>query len=85
MIAALASLLLLSACFGQSVEPVAVRPAPPDTALTAPCDDPVALPDDPTAVRVSHWAADRSALVTCRDRHAALAAERLSLSGEGAQ
>ena len=83
--ALLALPLLLSACFGRSVEPVAIRPPLPDTALTALCESPVALPDTPDAVRVSHWAADRAALVTCRDRHAALVGWALNVSAEGPQ
>jgi len=84
-IAALALPLVVSNCFGRSSEPAAIRPALPDTALTEPCADPVALPEAPEAVTVALWAADRSALVTCRDRHGALVDERMRLAGEGAR
>ena len=68
--------LMLSTCFGGSGEPVSI-PAP-DAAITAPCDRPVALPEDP---QVRHWAADRAALVACGERHGAMVAWAEGVTG----
>ena len=85
MTAALALPLMLSSCFGRSVEPVGIRPPPPDAELTWACDDPVDPPARVDDVFVDHWIADRAALVACRDRHAELVRHVLRISAPGPQ
>ena len=73
------TLLLLTGC-GTSIG--SVRPvealksglAKPPAELSAPCPDPVKLPDGAmgAAVVAGNWMADRAALADCRDRKAAV-------------
>ncbi len=67
-------LLVLGACAASigSIEPPTL--APPPASFADPCNRPIRLPDgEMTQLQVEEfWIIDRSRLVNCSDRHAAL-------------
>lgn len=70
--------LLTAGCASTKSVEVAPPPPPrltsPDTALTAPCKRPVALPDREITQKdvETLWITDRQSLLNCRSRHVAL-------------